>query len=62
MGPRSSGIGIDPSDSPPVAAVPEAEAVAGARPRAAVTMRVTAMGDMALTVMPSGVAAPRMVR
>ena len=54
-GPSSSGRGMAPSDSPPVDGRGGADGSGAdgrrrrARPRAAVTMRVMAMGDMALT-------------
>ncbi len=59
-GPISSGCGIDPSDSPPLAdapdgpEAPDARRPAPARLSAAVTMRVTAIGDIALTTTPGG--------
>ena len=49
-GPRSSGAGIEPSDSPPVAA----PLVGWLRPSAAATMRVAAIGEMALITTPVG--------
>src|SRR3954466_13563683 len=51
---------MEPSDNPPVAAPPPAPdgAAPPARASAAVTMRVTAMGDMAFTTTPAGAARP----
>ena len=55
-GPSSSGSGIEPSERPPVADALARPAVRD--PGAAVTMRVTAIGDMALTTTPRGRAGP----
>ena len=49
-----SGAGIEPSDSPPVAEPP----VGCVRPSAAATMRVAAIGEMALMTTPSGACRP----
>ena len=54
-GPSSSGAGIEPRESPPVAAPP---VLPGMRSRAAVTMRVTAIGEMALTTTSGGACRP----
>src|SRR3954466_8725006 len=60
-GPRSPGSGIDPSESPPVDDAPprfDPALAAWARSSAAVTMRVTAIGEMALTTTPAGATRP----
>ena len=54
-GPRSSGPGIERSDSPPP---PEVRPICRARSTAAATIRVAAMGDTALTRTPGGVWRP----
>ena len=54
-GPRFSGPGIEPSESPPP---PPARPALRARSSAAATMRVLAMGDIALTVTPGGARRP----
>ena len=58
-GPRCSGGGTAPSDTPPVAASrPDVLPAPACRCNAPKTIRVAAMGDSALTVTPSGVSWP----
>ncbi len=54
-GPRSSGPSIELSDSPPP---PDLRCSRRARSKAAATIRVAAMGEMALTVTPDGTRRP----
>ncbi len=59
MGPRFSGSGIEPSESPPVLAASSEGGLSRAGPASAeVTIRVAAMGESAFTVTPAGATSP----